>query len=102
MKDGKLQEQYLHEGVTVDEGKKYIVTSWWRENSWDGAGDERMYSDSKDNKVVQKVEEPRIIEEMQNKSYIVKGSSSRKRSSVFKWRSGSRMCFVICNWRYRN
>ena len=41
MKDGKLQEQYLHEGVTVDEGKKYIVTSWWRENNWDGAGDVR-------------------------------------------------------------
>jgi len=74
MKDGKLQEQYLHEGVTVDEGKKYIVTSWWRENSWDGAGDEKMFNDSKNEKTVQKVEEPKIIEEMQNKSYIVKAN----------------------------
>ena len=33
-----------------------------------------MYYDSKDNKAVQKVEEPKIIEEMQNKSYIVKAN----------------------------
>ena len=29
IKDGEFQNQYLHEGVTVDEGKKYIVTPWW-------------------------------------------------------------------------
>ena len=46
MKDGKVQDQYLHEGVTVDEGKKYVVTSWWREKNWDGAGDEKMYLNS--------------------------------------------------------
>ena len=46
MKDGQIQDQYLHEGVTVEEGKKYIITSWWREKSWDGAGDEKMYYDS--------------------------------------------------------
>ena len=33
IKDGEFQNQYLHEGVTVDEGKKYIVTSWWREKT---------------------------------------------------------------------
>ncbi len=79
MKDGELQEQYLHEGVTVDEGKKYIVTSWWRERSWDGAGDEKMYNDSQEQKTVEKVEEPveaQIVEGMQNKSYIVKASQA--------------------------
>jgi len=79
MKDGELQEQYMHEGVTVDEGKKYIVTSWWRERSWDGAGDEKMYNDSQKQKTVEKVEQPvetKIVEGMQNKSYIVKASEA--------------------------
>ena len=79
MEDGKLQDKYLHEGVTVDEGKKYIVTSWWRERSWDGAGDEKMYNDSKKENTVEKVEEPveaQIVEGMQNKSYIVKASQA--------------------------
>ena len=51
---------------------------WWRERSWDGAGDEKMYNDSKkENPAVEKVEEPveaKIVEGMQNKSYIVKAS----------------------------
>ena len=79
MKDGKVQEQYLHEGVTVEEGKKYIVTSWWREKAWDGGGDERMYYDSQKDAEVKKVEpaqEQAIVEGMQNKSYIVKASES--------------------------
>ncbi len=77
MVDGKVQEQYLHEGVTVDEGKKYIVTSWWRERNWDGSGDENMYNEStKENKVT-KIEEPQIVEGMQNKSYIVKASQAQ-------------------------
>ena len=46
LKDGTLQEKYLHEGVTIDEGKKYVVTSWWREKDWDATGDETMYYDS--------------------------------------------------------
>jgi len=70
MKDGKVQDQYLHEGVTVDEGKKYIVTSWWREKNWDGAGDEKMYLSSiKEKKVEDK------------KSYIVKASELIKKES---------------------
>ncbi len=70
IKDGKVQDQYLHEGVTVDEGKKYVVTSWWREKNWDGAGDEKMYLSSiKEKKVEDK------------KSYIVKASELTKKES---------------------
>ena len=74
MKDGHVQGKYIHEGVTVEEGKKYIVTSWWREKNWDGSGDENMYYESTKEKTVTKVEEPAIVEGMQNKSYIVKAS----------------------------
>ena len=71
MKDGQLQHQYLHEGVSVEEGKKYIVTSWWRENSWDGAGDEKLAS------------QPTITEEPQpSKSYIVKASEKKVETQV--------------------
>ena len=71
MKDGQLQHQYLHEGVSVEEGKKYIVTSWWRENSWDGAGDEKLAF------------QPTITEEPQpSKSYIVKASEKKVETQV--------------------
>ena len=70
MKDGKVQDQYLHEGVTVDEGKKYVVTSWWREKNWDGAGDEKMYLNS--------IKEKKVEEK---KSYIVKASELIKKES---------------------
>ena len=70
MKDGKVQDQYLHEGVTVDEGKKYVVTSWWREKDWDGAGDEKMYLNS--------IKEKKVEEK---KSYIVKASELTKKES---------------------
>ena len=79
MKDGQLQSQYLHEGVAVEEGKKYVVTSWWREKKWDGAGDERMYREFQENpsnKTVGKIEESSIVDGMQNKSYIVKASQA--------------------------
>jgi prolyl 4-hydroxylase len=39
MEDGKLVEESLHEGCTITKGKKYIITSWWRENRWDAIGD---------------------------------------------------------------
>ena len=56
MINGELQESSLHEGMPVTAGKKYIITSWWREKSWDGAGDEKQYSNLK-SKIV-KVENP--------------------------------------------
>lgn len=80
MKDGKIQDQYLHEGVTVEEGKKYIITSWWREKSWDGAGDEKMYYDS----IKEKPKEV-VQEKPANKSYFVKASElQRKEPEIAK------------------
>ncbi len=34
MIDGVTVDDMLHEGQPVVSGKKYIVTSWWRENGW--------------------------------------------------------------------
>lgn len=42
MKNGQTIPEVLHEGVEVKKGKKYIITSWWRENKWDGVGDDRL------------------------------------------------------------
>jgi prolyl 4-hydroxylase len=72
MKDGKLQHQYLHEGVSVEEGKKYIITSWWREKAWDGAGDEKLALQPK---VTQE-------EQVEKKSYIIKSSEKLTKPSV--------------------
>lgn len=70
IKDGEYQNQYLHEGVEVKEGKKYIVTSWWRENKWDGGGDEKAYND-----FIKKEKEMREQSEVQeSKSYIIKAT----------------------------
>jgi len=68
--DGQYQEQYMHEGVEVESGKKYIVTSWWREKKWDGAGDESMYNEAK-------VVEPEPVEK---KSYVIKASEKVKKT----------------------
>lgn len=37
--NGEKQYDTLHEGSPVTKGKKYIITSWWRENTWDPAND---------------------------------------------------------------
>jgi len=42
MKDDQVIPETLHEGTEVKKGKKYIVTSWWRENKWDGNEDDRL------------------------------------------------------------
>lgn len=42
MKDGKVLPEMLHEGSEVKKGKKYIITSWWREKEWDGSEDDRL------------------------------------------------------------
>ena len=42
MVDGKLNYDAMHEGQPVISGSKYIITSWWRENKWDGAEDARL------------------------------------------------------------
>lgn len=40
--DGKTNPDSLHEGMPVNSGSKYIITSWWRENEWNGAEDARL------------------------------------------------------------
>lgn len=40
--DGKNNPDSLHEGQPVDSGSKYIITSWWRENTWNGIEDARL------------------------------------------------------------
>jgi len=32
--DGSGNYNFIHEGSEVKKGKKYIITSWWRENDW--------------------------------------------------------------------
>jgi prolyl 4-hydroxylase len=47
MSDGECLESAMHEGMPIIKGKKYIITSWWRENIWDGAGDYNAYANRK-------------------------------------------------------
>jgi len=43
MINGETQQNSLHEGVSVTSGKKYIITSWWREKAWNNAEDTAAY-----------------------------------------------------------
>jgi prolyl 4-hydroxylase len=36
MENSKANDLFLHEGCEVKKGAKYIITSWWRENEWNG------------------------------------------------------------------
>jgi prolyl 4-hydroxylase len=42
MIDGKTQNDVIHEGTDVKKGKKYIITSWWREKPHDPIGDDTL------------------------------------------------------------
>lgn len=46
-KDGVGISETLHEGQSVVNGKKYIITSWWRENEWNNAEDTYKYKNMK-------------------------------------------------------
>lgn len=45
MSDGECLNDAMHEGMPILKGKKYIITSWWRENVWDSSADYQMYAD---------------------------------------------------------
>jgi len=62
MMDGVTVDDMLHEGQPVVSGKKYIVTSWWRENGWDGAGDEQKHKELTEEPVTEVVEEEKVLE----------------------------------------
>lgn len=49
MKDGEKVANTLHEGQPVISGKKYIITSWWRENKWQPDEDIRLAQEHWDN-----------------------------------------------------
>ena len=40
---GKPDDYKLHSGEEVKSGTKYIITSWWRENNWNGSDDYKEY-----------------------------------------------------------
>lgn len=52
MKNGELQRDMLHEGVEVESGTKYIITSWWRENTWNPQLDDKLSKDHHKKKIV--------------------------------------------------
>ena len=54
MKDGKVLEEVMHEGAEVKKGKKYIITAWFRENTFDGRKDSQLYIDKKEGKTTKK------------------------------------------------
>ena len=75
LKDGKTLKEYLHEGTPVTKGKKYIITSWWRENTWDGGGDAMKYAElHKEKEETPEVKEltPKTQELPQSESKIIK------------------------------
>jgi prolyl 4-hydroxylase len=41
MQDGRGIPESIHEGCEVKNGKKYIITSWWRENKFDQTQDKK-------------------------------------------------------------
>lgn len=50
MIDGKINPDSMHEGQPVVSGSKYIITSWWRENIWDGGKDAVLAREYHENK----------------------------------------------------
>ena len=56
MIDGEFNHDSLHEGMPVKEGKKYIITSWWRENEYSPKLDAKLaaeyFNEKRDTKVV--------------------------------------------------
>jgi len=43
LQHGIPNEYMTHSGTEVISGTKYIITSWWRENQWDGGQDIKEY-----------------------------------------------------------
>lgn len=40
--EGNTLYDSLHEGTPPTQGKKYVITSWWREKNWQGGEDARL------------------------------------------------------------
>jgi hypothetical protein len=48
LKNGSPDSNFLHEGCEVIKGAKYIITSWWRENEWNGRLDKAEFEATKE------------------------------------------------------
>jgi len=59
--NGVAQTNTMHEGTTITKGVKYIITSWWRENDWNGSEDLRLYQ-NKPKMYTSKEQIPRFTE----------------------------------------
>lgn len=61
--DGEPQPNTMHEGTTITKGVKYIITSWWRENKWNGAEDANLFANLNKPKVYTSKEQiPQLTE----------------------------------------
>ena len=61
--DGEPQPNTMHEGTTITKGVKYIITSWWRENEWNGAEDANLFENLNKPKVYTSKEQiPQLTE----------------------------------------
>ena len=61
--DGEPQPNTMHEGTTIAKGVKYIITSWWRENEWNGAEDANLFANLNKPKVYTSKEQiPQLTE----------------------------------------
>ncbi len=47
MIDGQVQDNAMHEGMPITKGKKYIITSWWRERDWNPSKDIEAFHQQK-------------------------------------------------------
>lgn len=50
LQHGVPNEYMQHSGEEVTKGTKYIITSWWRENTWNGGADYKEYEQKLKNK----------------------------------------------------
>ena len=61
--NGEPQPETMHEGTTITKGIKYIITSWWRENDWNGAEDANLFANLNKPKVYTSKEQiPKLTE----------------------------------------
>lgn len=67
-KDGTGDTDGMHEGMTVTKGTKYIITSWWRENKWQGGMDNQLGMEAIKNKE-KELENAKIPKEHKDKVY---------------------------------
>lgn len=81
MIDGEFNHESLHEGMPVEEGKKYIITSWWRENDWNPDEDAKLAAE-----YYNKKQEPKVVslKNKKKKKYTTKDDLPKLTETGFK------------------